>query len=308
MPKATIPLVLVVALGCTAPNPAFELAPDGAPHGDGSPEAAAADLPGADALPGDVPDARGADIPEPADAPGDRPAAEVRADATAEAGRPPDLTTGLVGYWPLDEGTGSTIIADRSGNASQGTIVGLSASSAWKAGKVGSALEVPDVMNASVTVKPTASINSVRTALTIAAWVYRNANISGRQMAVVSRQLGTGSRELYNLAFRSDTLILWIDPDAAAASFNVVASRPAPLATWIHVAATWDGGVVRLYQDGAEVGSASYAAVMPDDTNNLLLGNNVNLSTADQPLVGRLDEVRLYNRALSAAEIAALAR
>ena len=66
------------------------------------------------------------------------------------------------------------------------------------------------------------------------------------------------------------------------------------------MAATYDGAVVRLYVNGAAVGSFSYAGVIPASSGVLRLGGN---SVWTEWFAGVLDDVRIYNRALSAAEI-----
>ncbi|MCX6031799.1 MAG: hypothetical protein NT169_21170, partial [Chloroflexi bacterium] len=72
--------------------------------------------------------------------------------------------------------------------------------------------------------------------------------------------------------------------------------------TWYHVAGTYDGSVMRLYLDGVEKGTYTFAGTVD-------AGNGVRLShsTNEEALDGRLDDVRIYDRALSAAEIGDLA-
>lgn len=67
-----------------------------------------------------------------------------------------------------------------------------------------------------------------------------------------------------------------------------------------HVAATYDGKVMRLYCDGQEVASAAYKGFVAK-------GNSlVRLSSPDEPMSGLLDEASIYDRALSAKEIKAI--
>jgi hypothetical protein len=80
-----------------------------------------------------------------------------------------------------------------------------------------------------------------------------------------------------------------------------------PLATFHHVAATWDGAVKRLYTDGVE------GAIQPQG-NGLLYGTFVMLIGCDENNTGPalrfngvIDDVQIYNRALTAAEIQVLA-
>ena len=89
---------------------------------------------------------------------------------------------------------------------------------------------------------------------------------------------------------------------------------------WIHVAGTYDGSRMRLYVDGVEIGSKPLAGQVQVNTclsweppggvcvtdNPVTIGGEENGSlprVVDGEFDGRIDEVRLYNRALSAAEI-----
>ena len=86
---------------------------------------------------------------------------------------------------------------------------------------------------------------------------------------------------------------------------NVVVSSPAtlPVNTWVHVAGTWDGSFARVYVNGIEVASAQ-APSLPSNTLALRLGAD---STGASRFAGAIDEVALYSRALSAAEVGAVA-
>lgn len=77
--------------------------------------------------------------------------------------------------------------------------------------------------------------------------------------------------------------------------------------TWIHVAAVYDGSTMKLYKDGELVGSRSKSG-------NIATGSGVAVRIGDdptdsgeEPWAGMLDDIRIYNRALSAEEIQALA-
>lgn len=99
------------------------------------------------------------------------------------------------------------------------------------------------------------------------------------------------------------------------ASILAATGHPIPLAVWTHVAATWDRNAGRtvLYIDGAEVSAQSVPTNLQvsQTTVPLLVGayNDNSVGTAPRSLFnGQIDEVMLYNRALSAEEIAAVWR
>ena len=81
---------------------------------------------------------------------------------------------------------------------------------------------------------------------------------------------------------------------------NAVGSSALPLNAWSHLATTYDGAVVRLYVNGVPAGSASIAGAMAASTGVLRIGGN---GVWGEWFAGLIDEVRVYSRALSAAEI-----
>ena len=286
-PTAASPVacaVCLLAVACTAPNPGYgEWGADGG---------------GDRVLPPAVDAAPDASVGS------DR---EARApDAAPPGADVPVSRAGLVGHWAMDEGRGA-VVSDLSGASNHGSLEGVAPTAAWTPGRRGTALEFPDTIGAAVEVPASPSTDAIRNGFTIAAWVYRSRAVAGeRHTAILSRQLGTGNREIYTLAFHFEALIVWLYAPAPAPTISLAATTPAPVATWIHVAATWDGGTVRLYQDGAEVGQRPYTATLPPSPNPVVLGNNANATGLDQSLIGRLDEARLYDRALPREEILAL--
>jgi hypothetical protein len=71
---------------------------------------------------------------------------------------------------------------------------------------------------------------------------------------------------------------------------------------WAHLAATYDGADLRLYVDGTQVASQTQTGLIESSTNPLHLGGD---EFFGQFFDGVMDEVRIYNRALSASEIQA---
>ena len=70
--------------------------------------------------------------------------------------------------------------------------------------------------------------------------------------------------------------------------------------TWAHLAATYDGATMRLYVNGVQVASRAQAGAIATSTNPLQIGGD---SIYGQYFAGMIDEVRVYNRALSVTEI-----
>ena len=70
--------------------------------------------------------------------------------------------------------------------------------------------------------------------------------------------------------------------------------------TWSYLAETYDGATLRLYVNGTQVASTAHIGSIATSTNALQIGGD---SLYGQYFAGMIDEVRVYNRALTAAQI-----
>jgi hypothetical protein len=73
-----------------------------------------------------------------------------------------------------------------------------------------------------------------------------------------------------------------------------------PLNTWTHLAVTYDGSMLRMFVNGVQVSSRALTGSMPATASPLRIGGN---SVWGEYYRGLIDEVRVYNRALTGAEI-----
>ena len=80
------------------------------------------------------------------------------------------------------------------------------------------------------------------------------------------------------------------------------ARRRSALSQWTHLAMTWDGSVLRLYDDGAEIATQPAPGALLTSTGQLRIGGN---SLRGEFFSGLIDEVRVYDRALPPARIGA---
>ena len=74
------------------------------------------------------------------------------------------------------------------------------------------------------------------------------------------------------------------------------------LSTWTHLAGTYNGSTLTLYLNGVSIGTLATTGAITTSTGGLKIGGN---SLWPEWFQGDIDEVRIYNRALSAAEIQA---
>jgi hypothetical protein len=75
-----------------------------------------------------------------------------------------------------------------------------------------------------------------------------------------------------------------------------------PVNTWTHLAATYDGTTLRLFANGTQIGSAAMSGTLVKSANALSIGGSL---VWGEYFEGLIDEVRIYNRALTSAEIRA---
>lgn len=232
--------------------------------------------------------------------------------ATSEVGLsgcvPTGLLDNLVGHWRLDDGAGSMFAYDSSGRGNEGVLHSLDVNSAWVDGHAQGALELAQA--GWVQVPRSASIDSITDRITISAWVYLEGTIGPDCCAtVLSRQTGTSIQQHYYLSLYMEgqpTLFL-----ETTAGYAVL--RPAnlvPKGEWTHLAGVYDGSAARLYVNGLEVyrDDALTGKFAPDTTPVILGGNGNDASGIPNELIpGRIDELMLYARDLSAAEIGQLA-
>jgi hypothetical protein len=230
------------------------------------------------------------------------------ADAGAAGCLPTGLLDNLVGYWRLDDGTGSTVAYDSSGRGNDGVLHSLAASTAWVAGRSLGALEIGH--GGWVQVARSESIDDITDQITISVWVNLEGTISSSDMwaTALSRQTGTGTHQHYHVSLYMDGRpSLFFETVGGYAILH--APSAAPKDTWTHVAGVYDGAELRLYVNGVEAASQSLSGAFSQDMTPVILGGNGNDASGvpTELFPGRIDELMLYARALSAAEIAQLA-
>ncbi len=195
---------------------------------------------------------------------------------------------GLVAAYGFNENTGGTVV-DASGNSNTGSLVNAT----WNtAGKYGNALSFNGT-NALVTV-PDANSLDLTTGMTLEAWVNPSV-VSGKWRDVIYK----GVNDIYYLMATSPSQ----GRPATGGTYtsNLLSTSNLPVNTWSHLAATYDGATLRLYVNGVQVASRAETDPIATSTGPLTIGGD-NLYSS-QYFAGRIDEVRIYNRALTAAEI-----
>ena len=212
------------------------------------------------------------------------------AEASAIVAAAPPPNSGLVAAYSFEEGSG-TSVADLSGRGNSGVVSGAT----WVPGRYGSGLSF-DGVDDWVTVADSTSLD-LSSALTLSAWV-RPGALGGWRTVLFKERSGGMVYALYGAEGGSNP----IGQIFLGGERNATGPSSVPLDQWTHLAATSDGTTLRLYVDATLVSSTAAAGSLQASTGPLRIGGN---SVWSEWFTGVIDEVRIYERALSAAEIAA---
>jgi len=208
----------------------------------------------------------------------------------------------LLGWWKFDDGTG-TIAVDSSGNGNDGVFI---QDPEWVAGKFGSGLLFDGLGGERVSL---GGLDIPSGAMTIACWFKaNNLDTPGQDPRMVSKADGGGnndhwwmfssSRQGGNklLRFRLKTNDGQQTSEIKAGSFEVN--------EWIHGAIWWDGTNMKIYKNGAEVGTLAKGgtSVALDPAVQGAIGNQP-IGAENRPFDGIIDDVRIYTRALTVEEL-----
>ena len=200
------------------------------------------------------------------------------------------LEPGLVGWWAFDEAPENLIVLDYSGHRLGGKLHNATRAP----GRDGLAL----ACQGGCAVVESRSLLSVTSAVTIACWV-RTEQAGQDNKWLVNRVLGGGADTGYRLGVLQGRPCFEVP--LTDWSHHLQASVPLPTGRWVHLAGTFDGRIMRIYVDGVERGALERPGPIKPNDFHLCLGSY----ETDHPahFTGLLDEVKLYNRALSAEEI-----
>lgn len=220
--------------------------------------------------------------------------------------------TGLVGYWSLNDGSG-TIATDFSGKRNDGTLV---SSPTWVNGKFGNSLRFSGSNYVSISDNPSIRPSSI----TVSAWIKANSVTTGVRAGFVSKwflsalwgySIETGLASCNNGAGdAARTGIKFMFRSTATASdfcaFSNLSEIPG---TWQHVVGTFDqsSGDAKIYIDGALISTVDKApGTLHQPLSPLGIGAINDSGSWGKYFNGTIDEVRIYNRTLSDAEVATL--
>jgi hypothetical protein len=207
----------------------------------------------------------------------------------------PLLSNGLVGNWEMDESAANTCTGgsndncDKSGNVNDG---------AWTNATVGIGLysngTTYDGTGDYVSVADSASL-SMTQQVTVSAWVRPNSSIATKAIVVKD-----GSYRL--VTDGSGNPICQVNNGSWQTA--ATSSTALSLSVWQHVVCIFDGTTQSIYINGALKGSSDATVSIADSANALRIGSDSGGTYGDYN--GRIDSVRVYNKALQASEVTTL--
>jgi hypothetical protein len=220
----------------------------------------------------------------------------ITATFTTASSSPTPSPTGLMAAYGFKEGSGNTV-ADASGNNNTGTISGATWTSA---GKYGSALSF-NGSSSYVQAPHSPSLNISGNTLTLSAWVTTTTTSGSRIIVGKPVQANTHAAPyfaytLHMLNGGTPRFCVTVGGSlrCVAASQNLLPN------TWTHIAGVYDGTALRIYLDGVQRGTLALSGNLNTYTTPLRIGTNGGLS---EVWSGRIDEVRIYQRALTTSEL-----
>ena len=194
------------------------------------------------------------------------------------AGNDNNLSDGLVGYWKMDEGVGISIL-DSSGTGTTGTFT----SASWSSGKFGVGGSFPGSVYANL---GTNIVN--QTAYTKSVWIKTNTQNANNIFSG-----GSGGHVLYAQSGNLYLSNTWNSSTISVAT-NFYDNN------WHFITATYDGTKGILYMDGIKLGETNMPNIPASQP------AYIGAYAAGNQFIGLIDEVRLYSRALSPAEVSQL--
>jgi len=216
----------------------------------------------------------------------------------------------LVGYWAFDDESGNTAM-DSSGHENHGTL--MPHSPVWTSEGISSGALAFDGVDDFVEIPDAPSLD-ITDEITLMAWVYPEnwdedawpVPDKTTENAIITKA-GDAEWGVWNLHYKTTSNGFRFEISLDGTSINIFETTPSTeLHTWYHIAGVYDGSEIKLYVNGEL--SNSIAATGSIDTNNqpvrigkqFWFNNGYDIYSLWD---GKMDEVKIYNRSLSADEI-----
>jgi hypothetical protein len=205
------------------------------------------------------------------------------------------LNSGLIGLWSFNGLDLTDRVYDRSVSANHGYINGVATSTAKTTGKLGQGLSFDGIDDYVYLGDPASIRPSNLTYITMSAWIKNDSFINANYLIAKDDGVGTNAT---NMSFRNTA-----EARCGVGGTSVTSSGLGLLAgVWYNFTCTYDGSNIIMYVNGVNVVSTAKTGAIADSAGNPWIIGGRGLPGGDIVL-GKLDEVRLYDRPLTATEV-----
>lgn len=209
-----------------------------------------------------------------------------------------DIETGLVGRWGFDEATGTTAY-DTSGGFDHGTLINNPSRTASSSCQVGSCLTFSNAADTYIDTGTTTGKLVSASAFSVSLWF--NAS---QAMAAFQGLISKDQSSPYVFSIRRQGTGNNIEVTMSGDNLDTTLAPVAGI--WYHLVLTMDSSGRKVYINGGNEGvpnaSDAYAIPPPDNGDHLYIGLDY-LPGNSRAFTGKIDDVRIYNRALSSFEV-----
>ncbi|MDB6126065.1 MAG: Immunoglobulin I-set domain protein, partial [Pedosphaera sp.] len=220
-----------------------------------------------------------------------------------------DITNSLVGYWTFDDAAGSTTAADSTANANTASLVNFTDPFAcWTNGLIAGGLNFNGDATALnyVSIPDSAPLSFTNSlAFTLAAWV-NGPVLQTNTASIIAKGTGNGG-EQFTVDISGGRYRFYVR-NATGTVFTATTSV-GPNNTWQHLVAVVNAtnGLMNFYVNGQLAGASAAPFSLLANTHEISVGSRQSASAAyNLPFTGTIDDVRLYNRDLTSADVQAL--
>jgi len=222
------------------------------------------------------------------------------AGGLADAAPADAAATGLVAWYTMDA-PALTTVTDASGHHHDGLCGGNSgAECPLVSGSPRSGAYVFNGTTDMIRVHPDPELNG-SAGFTVAVWINRGAATSG---CVVNKGFGTAEDNSWQACMNGNGDVAFFSTGSGDGAAQTTSGHSLPVGEWHHVA-LWSNGMTKAtYIDGERTAMNDF--ITSFDSDDITIGADVDDGAIATPFTGMLDDVRIYNRALSDTEITAL--
>lgn len=218
-------------------------------------------------------------------------------------------STGLIGHWKFNEGSGTT--ATDSAGSNNGTLTAMEANDWSSSGVLAGSLRFSGPGSGDYVTMGDINAFDTLGAMTLSMWVWAETWDYGTNWVELARKRVAGGDGPFAMRVFPSTsgnprYVVFNLIGPGQAGYAAVADAILNARQWYHLAGTWDGNTVKLFVNGVQqTSTASYSGALLASAEPFAVG--VGRPASDEFFNGFIDDVRVYDRALDPGEITLLA-